>query len=284
MLQFDHLCHNKRIQSIFLHHNNELSQQRLEITFGVSGTALVWFKSYLSNRHQAVVIKGKKSSDHLLKHGVPQGSVLGPVLFTLYTQPLVQEIVKFNLKYHFYADDTQLYDSLQCTNFEDVCHRMECCIKCVKKWMNENRLGLNDNKTEVLLTGSAGSLSKLERSSIHIGDSDIKFSNKVKNLGIHFDSDLASSSHVNALIRTMYLELRKIGKIRHLINKDCATLLVSSLVLSKLDYCNSLLAGLPSEKLKKNSKQFRITQHVSFKKIKTRLPNTSIRDHALASS
>ena len=68
---------------------------------------------------------------------------------------------------------------------------------------------LNDNKTEVLLAGSAGSLSKLERSSIHIGHSDVKFSNKVKNLGIHFDSDLASSSHVNALIRTMYLELRK---------------------------------------------------------------------------
>ena len=112
---------------------------------------------------------------------------------------------------------------------------------------------LNDNKTEVLLTGSAGSLSKLERSGIHIGDSDIKFSNKVNNLGIHFDSDLASSSHVNALFRTMYLELRKIGKIRHLINTDCATLLVSSLALSRLDYstCNSLLASLPSEKLKK---------------------------------
>ena len=102
--------------------------QRLEITFGVSGTALEWFKSYLSNLHQAVVLKGKKSSDHLLKYGVPQGSVLGPVLFTLYTQPLVQEIVKFNLKYHFYADDTQQYDSVQCKSFEDLCHRMECCI------------------------------------------------------------------------------------------------------------------------------------------------------------
>ena len=225
--------------------------QRLEITFGVSGIALEWFKSYLSNRHQAVVIRGKKSSDHLLKYGVPQGSVLGPVLFTLYTQPLVREIVKFNLKYHFYADDTQLYDSVQCKNFEDLYHRMEC----VKKWMNENRLMLNDNKTEVLLTGSAGSLSMLERPSIRMGDSEINFSNKVKNLGIHFDSDLASSSHVNALIRTMYmyLELRKIGKIRHLINTDCAVLLVSSPVLSKLDYCNSLLAGLHSEKLKKKT-------------------------------
>ena len=141
--------------------------QRLEITFGVSGTALEWLKSYLSNRHQAVVVKGEKSCAHLLKYGVPQGAVLGPVLFTLYTQLLVQEIAKFNLKYHFYADDTQLHDSVQCKNFEDLCHRMECCIKCVKKWMNEKTSMLNDNKTEVLLTGSAGSLSKLERLSIH---------------------------------------------------------------------------------------------------------------------
>ena len=141
---------------------------------------------------------------------------------------------------------------------------MEFCIKCVKKWMNENRLMLDDNKTEVLLASSEGPLSKLERSSIHIGDSDIKFSNKVKSLGIHFDSNLTSSSHVNALIRAMHLELRKIGTIRHLINTGCVALLVSSLVLCKLDYCNSLLSGLPSERLKKNSKQFRITQHVSF--------------------
>ena len=61
----------------------------LEITFGVLGTAIEWFKSYFPNRHQAVVVKEKKSSDHLLKYGVPQGSVLGPVRFTLYTKPLV---------------------------------------------------------------------------------------------------------------------------------------------------------------------------------------------------
>ena len=177
--------------------------QSLEITFGVSGTALEWFESYLSNRHQAVVVKEKKSSDHLLKYGVPQGSVLGPVLFTLYTQHLEQEIVNFNSKYHFYADDTQIYDSVHGKNFEQLCHRVERFIKCVNKWVNENRLMLSDNKTEVLLSGSSGSLRKLERSSIHKGDSKINFSSKVKNLDIHFDRDLSSSSHVNALIRTM---------------------------------------------------------------------------------
>ena len=79
-----------------------------------------------------MVVKGKKSSAYLLKNGVPQGSVLGPVLFTLFTQPLKQEIVKFNLKYPLYADDTQFYDSVQGKNFEHLCHCMECCIKCGK--------------------------------------------------------------------------------------------------------------------------------------------------------
>ena len=84
---------------------------------------------------------------------------------------------------------------------------------------------LNDNKTEILLRGNVGSLRKLERSSILIviGDSEIVFSSQVKTLGIHFDRDLSSSSQVNALIPTMCLELRKISKIRHLINTECHT-------------------------------------------------------------
>ena len=79
---------------------------------------------------------------------------------------------------------------------------------------------------------------------------------------------MASSSHVNALIRTMYLELRKIGKIRNLINTDCAALLVSSLVLSKLDYCYSLLSGLPSERLKKKTVENNAARLVLKKKSK----------------
>ena len=122
--------------------------------------------------------------------------------------------------------------------------------------MNENRLILNENKTEVFLSGSAGSLRKLERSSIHIdlGDSEILLSGKVNNLSIHFDRDFSLRSashvsHVNIFIRTTYPELRKIEN-RHLINSDCAALLVSGLVLSTWDYCNSLLAGPFGERLK----------------------------------
>mgnify|MGYP001303785601 CR=1 FL=1 len=77
----------------------------------MNGKVLDWFRSYLTDRYQSVVINGVKSSKHMLQYGVPQGSVLGPVLFTLYMQPLSLLISKFNIKYHFYADDTQLYDS-----------------------------------------------------------------------------------------------------------------------------------------------------------------------------
>ena len=104
--------------------DHSMQLQRLEITFGVSGTTLEWLKPYLSNRHQAVVIKGKKLSDHLLKYGVPQGAVVGPVLFTLYTQPLVQEIVKFNLNYHFYTHDIAKVLKIYAIVWS--------CIKCVK--------------------------------------------------------------------------------------------------------------------------------------------------------
>ena len=111
-----------------------------------------------------------------------------------------------------------------------------------------NRLVLNDNKTEVLLSGSARSLRQLEPSDIHMGDYGIHFLSKVKNLGIHFDRDLSSASHVNTPIETN-LELRELNKI-HLINTDCSVILVLRLVLSTLDYCNSLLAGPPRERLK----------------------------------
>ena len=88
--------------------DHEILLKRLEVTFGIQSNALLWFKSYLHNRKQTVVVDGVKSEWYDIKYGVPQGSVLGPILFTLYMQPLSGVINKHNVSYHFYADDTQL--------------------------------------------------------------------------------------------------------------------------------------------------------------------------------
>lgn len=124
---------------------------RLRDYFGLDGTVLNWLKSYLTERTQCVKISIIFSSDLPLPFGVPQGRVLGPLLYTLYTVPLSCIIKKHNLMYHFYADDSQLYLSIKPSNINDLVFSLEKCISEVKDWMNTNKLKLNDEKTEVVL-------------------------------------------------------------------------------------------------------------------------------------
>ena len=231
--------------------DHKILLQRLEKSFGISGIVLKWFESYLTNRHQSVVIKGNLSSNHILKFGVPQGSVLGPVLFTIYTQPLAKIIQSFNLSYHMYADDTQLYASVPPKNFDELVHVFENCISAIKEWMNLNKLKLNDDKTVVILTGTSKGLSLVNKDSLTIGETEIAFAKKAKNLGVFFNDDLSMSSQINHVVKCMYLDIRNISNVRQNLGEKETAMLMNSLVLSKLDYCNSCLAGLSSDKTKK---------------------------------
>ena len=128
--------------------DHSLLLHRLEYRFGVRGAALNWFESYLSDRLQQVVIGNFSSSESVLECGVPQGSVLGPFLFTLYSSPLEDIILSHDLGLMLFADDIQLY--LECDCAVESAARVENCIDDIRAWMAENRLVLNDNKTEVI--------------------------------------------------------------------------------------------------------------------------------------
>ena len=130
---------------------------RLKLRFGVDGKALEWFASYLADRTQRVTVNDGLSSAFPLRQGVPQGSCLGPLLFTVYTSKLFDIVSKHLPSVHCYADDTQLYLAFSPDvqgEDEAALNAMRDCIHDLRNWMIEDRLMLNDDKTELMLIGT----------------------------------------------------------------------------------------------------------------------------------
>ena len=119
---------------------------RLEHIIGIKGTAVGWFKSYPSDRFQFVHILDVSSAQSRVCCGVPQGLVLGPILFTLYMLPLGKIIQSHSINFHCYADDMQLYLSMKP-------EELQGCLKDMKTWMSSNFLPLNSDKMEVIVFG-----------------------------------------------------------------------------------------------------------------------------------
>ena len=223
----------------------------LESSFGIKGKVLDWFQSYLTGRTQTVQIKQSTSEPHELKFGVPQGSVLGPILFTIYTTPLGQLIRRHGLTFHLYADDTQLYLAFKPSEPSSIVNnisRLEKCVDDIRAWMKLNLLKLNDDKTELLVITSRPSTSQSLHISIKVGDQDISPSEEPpKNLGVIFYSTCSLKDHVSNVCRSINFNLYSIGKIRKYLDRPTVEKLVNAIITSRLDYCNSLLFGILKE-------------------------------------
>ena len=224
---------------------------RLEKSFGISGLALAWFSSYLTDRTQCVQVGDLKSKPSPLLYGVPQGSVLGPVLFSLYIQPLSTLLKDHDFKFQKYADDTQLFNSSPPDHFPQLVSNVEICVSSVKDWMLQNKLRLNDGKTETMCIASNNTLSKVTPESLHAGECEVPFQPSVRDLGVTLDSTLSMHGHISLICKSAHYQLRKIRSISSLLPQSAIIQLVVSLILSRVDYCNSLLAGLPNSEIKR---------------------------------
>ena len=224
----------------------------LKYEIGIKGTALQWFESFLKGRCQRVCIDGQFSADIIIMFGVPQGSVLGPVLFNLYIRSLYRTIQTLKFFVHGYADDHQVYKSF--TKLEEyVIHNREIpsCFHQINTWMNKHYLLLNPGKTEIIVFGSPSVLSSLSIKGVFL-DNDIcvRFSQVVKNLGFHLDSSLTFVSQVKKLKTSLFLKMRNIAKMKRFLNKDQIVMLTHAIILSSLDYCNSLYIGCSKSTIK----------------------------------
>ena len=219
---------------------------RLNSLYGISGDALDWFKSYLSNRVQRVIIGDTVSECKNLNFGVPQGSVLGPKIYCMYTKPISDIIAGHGLSHHCYADDTQLYIAIEhSANLHSELLRMERCVADIRTWMRHNMLKLNDDKTELIVFASRYNQHLYSDASMMIGNTTVVCEPQVKNLGVIFDQVMSMRQHVNYTSRTARFHLRNISRIRRYIPEESCKLVVQSLVTSRLDYSNGLLYGIP---------------------------------------
>jgi len=142
----------------------------------------MWISSYLANRTQYVLCPGSRSTLLLVLCGVPQGSVLGPLLFLLYTADLVQLVESFELYPHLYADDTQIYGSCRPGATDSLRDRVADCVAAVAKWMRSNQLQLG-KRIQDGSTASARQQSQLPSNPLAVG------------------SDLVIRRHLSTLLR-----------------------------------------------------------------------------------
>ena len=244
--------------------------KRLESWFGITGNALQWFRSYLADRFFAVNVEHSISASTPLLYGVPQGSVLGPILFSLYTTPLSSLIKQSSHDHHLFADDTQLYRHFSPSAFDDQANSIAQLFNSISVWMSQNFLSLNPNKTELIIFGNEFQLSKLFNNNIQINNNlTLTPVSSVRNLGVIFDNKLTFHAHITKLTKDCFFHIKDLWKIRSSIDFKTAVMIGTALVQSKLDYCNSLWLNLPAYELDRlqfiqNSVARAITQSSKF--------------------
>ena len=225
--------------------------RRLSERFGIREQAIRWVESYLTNRKQFVTVSGTKSAEQEIECNVPQGSVLGPGLFSDYNSPVGDIFRKHGVEYHLYADDTQVYLSFAPGSEADALKRLENCLQDIRVWMAHNYLKLNDSKTDFMIIGSAHNLKHINTSHITIGEEQVAPSHCVKNIGATLDKHLKLDLQVNQTCKSAWFHLYQLGKIKNYLSDSQLRSVVQAFVVSKLDQNNSLLAGAPKYQISK---------------------------------
>ena len=199
------------------------------------------------------ILYDKYSDSCLLEIGVPQGSILGPLLFILYTKELESIAEKYNFCIHLYADDSQVYFSFdpKTKDSEGELLNLKMCFNEIKDWMSRNFLKMNDDKTEILELHGFQPIAPLRKNFVLDDNLDCEVAPTLsaKNLGFYFDSKMNLDEQIKKVTQKCYINLRNIGRLANKLSRPLKIQLVHSMVLSILDLGNASYAGLTASQL-----------------------------------
>ena len=233
--------------------NHPILFQCLEKQFGFCDSVLSWYKSYLSDRKQCIILKCMWSNTFDLPFGAPQDSCLGLVLFTQYASSLFSIFSKHSVCDRAYADDHQLYMAFSpnLVSLNQAVSHMESCLQDVKSWMISNKLKMNDSKTGFIIIGSYQQLSKMNLTSIMVGEHRITAVDDIQNLGAYLDKNLSMKTHVEVKCNAAFCQLYSFRRIRKYLSHQATESLIHAFIFSHIHYCNGLLNGVPKYQINK---------------------------------
>ncbi len=223
--------------------NHNILLQKLK-HHGVDNNELSWFQSYLNNRSQSVSVNSTLSDFEPINIGIPQGSILGPLLFILFVNCL-PKAVDTKCKTVMYADDTSLL--CKAKNIDDLKVQLESCLDSVADWFKANKLTLNVDKTKFMIFGSNVILERFQNIQLIYGNNIIERVDEFKYLGVKLDSNLSWSAHVDYLCKNISKRIGIIRRVKHFLPHETIVLLSNALVLPHFDYGSTVWSNFSSE-------------------------------------
>ena len=224
---------------------------RLNHSFGIGGNALSLISSYLAMRSQTSRVGSASSAPFNCSCGMPQGSVLGQIFFTVYVSPITSVAYRHHANQQQYANDTQLYIAFTKQTAVSSIHNLQACLVALQAWFAQNGLALNPDKTEVIQMSTsrrAKELSSVAR--VNIAGASVKYSNQLKLLGVTLDAAFTFNAQIKSVSKASF-HIRALRHIRTTLTEDLANTVACSLIQSRLDYANSLYSGMSSSNFTK---------------------------------
>ena len=214
--------------------------------YGVAGETMKWFQSYLADRHQLPYLGGCVSDMALMKQGVPQGSILGPLFFTVFINDLPLHVSSSEID--LYADDTTITSSADCGSMGKLQESLNTSVSEVFNWALANRLPLNEKKTKVLTVKRKRLSTKINNNpEITCNGSLLTKVTNVKLLGLEIDEELSFSEHITTVCKTVSQRIGLLKKIMNYLPLKQRLLYYNALIRPVINYASVLRTKCPPE-------------------------------------